>query len=171
MTSRSTARAAVVAATVSLATVALFAGRQATTSRAAVPIDPIDAIVDAFASHPVVVFADDHGDRQMHEFGLAVVRDPRFAERVNDIVVENGNARYQSVMDRFVRGENVSADEVQHVWNDTTQVQVYSPPHAPIPDLYRLVREINATRPRNRQLRVLLGDPPVELKATCPSLK
>lgn len=165
MTSRSRARAAAVAAAASLATIVLFAGPQTATTKAAVPVEPIAAILDAFRSHPVVAFSDDHGDRQMHEFGLAVVRDPRFADRVNDIVVETGNARYQDTMDRFIRGENVSTDELQHVWNDTTQVQVYSPPHAPIPDLYRLVREINATRSRNRQIRVLLGDPPVDWEA------
>jgi hypothetical protein len=128
----------------------------------AVPVEPIPAILDAFRSHRVVALGEGrHGNEQGHAFRLSLIRDPRFAAAVNDIVVECGNARYQETMDRFVRGENVPYESLRLVWQNTTQ------PHAgcdrPIyEDFYRTVRAVNARLPRDRQLRVLLGDPPVD---------
>ena len=52
-----------------------------------------------------------------------MVRDPRITTVVNDIVVEFGNARYQDVMDRFVRGEEVPPEALRRVWEDTTQAE------------------------------------------------
>jgi hypothetical protein len=131
-------------------------------SRPAVPVEPIAAILDAFRSHRIVALGEGrHGNEQGHAFRLSLIRDPRFAATVNDIVVECGNARYQETMDRFVRGENVPYESLRLVWQNTTQ------PHAgcdrPIyEDFYRAVRAVNAGLPRDRQLRVLLGDPPVD---------
>jgi hypothetical protein len=48
-----------------------------------------------------------HANEQGHAFRLSLIRDPRFRETVDDIVVEFGNARYQNLMDRFIRGEDV----------------------------------------------------------------
>ena len=42
---------------------------------------------------------------------------------LNDVVIENGNARYQDVMDRYVRGDEVPYEALRHVWHDTTQTQ------------------------------------------------
>ena len=88
----------------------------------AVPVEPIVAILNAFESYPIVALGEgSHGNEQSHTFRLALIRDPRFAATVNDIVVESGSARYQDVMDRFIRGENVSYDALAHAWRDTTQ--------------------------------------------------
>ena len=88
----------------------------------AVPIEPIGAIVDAFRSHAIVALGEgSHGNEQAHAFRLALIRDPRFAAIVNDIVVECGNAKYQDVMDRFVRGDEVPYESLRQVWQNTTQ--------------------------------------------------
>ena len=88
----------------------------------ALPIDPVTGIVEAFQSYSIVAVGDGgHGWEQPHAFRLALIRDPRFAATVNDIVVEFGNSRYQDVMDRFIRGENVSFDLVREAWHNTTQ--------------------------------------------------
>jgi hypothetical protein len=127
----------------------------------AVPADPTSAILDAFKTHQVVALDEgNHGNVQGHAFRLALIRDPRFAATVNDIVVEFGNSRYQDVMDRFVRGEEVSFNSLRQAWENTTQ------PHAvwdrPIyEEFFGAVRAVNAELPRERQLRVLLGDPPI----------
>jgi hypothetical protein len=125
------------------------------------PIEPIGAIIAAFQSHALVAVGDPHGNEQIQAFRLALIRDPRFAATVNDIVVEFGNARYQDVMDRFVRGEEVAPAELRKVWQDTTQVEfdwdlpIYE-------EFFRAVRAVNASLPREQQLRVLLGDPPID---------
>jgi hypothetical protein len=92
---------------------------------------------------------------------IALLRDPRIQSLGVDVATENGSARYQSVMDRYTRGEDVPYAELRRVWDDTTQPQTTSP-IGDINPIYRAIREINATLPRDRQLRALLGDPPIE---------
>jgi len=131
-------------------------------ARSAVPVEPITAILDAFRSDSLVALGEGHHlSREDHAFRVSLIRDPRFPNIVNDIVVERGNARYQDVIDRFVRGEDVSADTLRHVWQDTTGLTFEF--DAPLSEeLFQAVRSVNARLPRERQLRVLLGDPPIE---------
>jgi hypothetical protein len=139
----------------------LAAHEQAPSDR---PIEPIAAIVDAFRSHAVVALAEDHGNEQGHRFRLALLRDPRFAEARADILVEFGNARYQALVDRFVNGETVPDDELRRVWQDTTQISgVWDRPI--YEEFFRVVREVNAALPKDRRVRLLLGDPPVDWDA------
>jgi hypothetical protein len=129
---------------------------------AATPIDPIAGILEAFKSHEVVALGDGgHGCEQAYAFRLSLIRDHRFANIVNDIVVESGNSLYQEMMDRFVAGGDVPERELRQVWQNTTQ------PHAvwdvPVFEgLFRAVRDVNASLPKGRQIRVLLGDPPID---------
>jgi hypothetical protein len=124
----------------------------------AVPVEPIGAIVNAFATHDLVALSDAHGNDQAHAFLKALIRDPRFANAVNDIVVEFGNARYQHLVDRYVRGEHLPIDSVRVAWQNTTIAN-----EIPVDEeFFSTVRSVNATRPRERQLRVLLADPPID---------
>ena len=134
----------------------------ATSGTTAVPIDPVTGIVEAFKTHDVVALAEgNHGNEQGHAFRLALIRDPRFAAAVNDIVVEFGNAHYQPVIDRFVQGEPVAYEELRKVWQDTTQPgTVWDRPI--YEEFYRAVRDVNAALPVERRLRVLLGDTPMD---------
>jgi hypothetical protein len=128
------------------------------------PREPIAAIVESFRTYPLVAIGDNHGNVQTHAFRLALIRDARLAGVVDDIVVEFGNARYQALMDRFVAGEAVADAELRHVWQDTTQIEeawdlpIYE-------ELFRAVRDVNASRTRDKKLRVLLGDPPIDWSA------
>ena len=138
-----------------------FAAAQSQPSRPAMPIEPISAIVQQFKSHSVVALGDNEASVQGSEFRINLVRDPRFAAVVNDIVVEFGNSRYQDLMDRFTDGEEVPAESLRHVWQDTTQVEytwdlpIYEP-------FFQAVRDVNSRLQVSRKLRVLLGDPPIE---------
>jgi hypothetical protein len=62
-----------------------------------------------------------YGYEEEHEFWLTLLHAPEFQASVDDIVVEFGTARYQEVMDRFTRGEEVPYDELKDVWQQTTQ--------------------------------------------------
>lgn len=137
---------------------------QSNAMTSAVPVPAARAILDAFRSHSLVALADAHGWEQLHAFRLSLIRDKEFPRVVNDIVVEFGNARYQDVMDRFVRGSDVPYKTLRHVWQDATQVNaVWDQPI--YEEFFRAVRSINATLPSERQIRVLLGDPPVDWSA------
>jgi hypothetical protein len=134
----------------------------ATAATPAVPLEPIRAIVDAFKSHDMVALGEgNHGNMQINELRIALIRIPEFQDRVRDIVVEFGNSRYQDVIDRYVSGEAVPEKELRQVWEDTAQaspvwdVPVYA-------DFYRAVRDVNASLPKSRQLRVVLGDVPFD---------
>ena len=125
------------------------------------PIEPITGILDMFKTHEIVALAEgNHGNEQGHAFRLALIRDPRFPAAVNDIVVEFGNALYQDVIDRFVQGQP-SRIKLRRVWQDTTQRgTVWDRPIYEA--FYRAVRDVNATLPVERRLRVLLGDTPMD---------
>jgi hypothetical protein len=124
----------------------------------AVPIDPAPTILDAFRLHEVVALGDAHGNQQARTFLKALVREPRFASTVNDIVVEFGNARYQNLVHRYVNGAGVPPDSLRQVWQNTTVAN-----EIPVDEeFFQVVRAVNATLPRARRLRVLLGDPPID---------
>lgn len=128
----------------------------------AAPLDATSAIIDAFQTHDIVALGEgSHGNEQGHAFRLSLIRDPRFSQVANDIVVESGNALYQDVIDQFVGGKDVPYEELRRVWQDTAVAN--SVWDAPIyEEFFRAVRAINASLPSNRQLRVLLGDPPID---------
>jgi hypothetical protein len=124
--------------------------------------DAVSGVLDAFRTHTIVALGEgSHGNEQGAAFRLALIRDPRFATAVNDIVVESGNARYQDVIDRFVHDEKVPDLELRRVWQNTTQphtlwdVPIYE-------EFFRAVRDVNTRLPRDRHLRVLLADSPID---------
>jgi hypothetical protein len=134
---------------------------QPAASPRAVPVDAATAILDAFKTHDIVALGEPHGNEQAAAFRIALIQNPRFAATVNDVVVESGNSRYQDVMDRFVRGDAVDDATFRKVWQNTTQshtlwdVPIYE-------QFFRAVRTVNQNLPRPQQIRVLLGDPPID---------
>ena len=128
----------------------------------AAPQDPITAILEAFRVFRVVSFPGGHTDPNESQALLrALVADPRFGATVNDIVVEFGSSRYQDVMDRYIRGEDVPDSSIQRAWLDAVQPGI-ALDNQNTPAFFRAVREANATRPVAEKTRVLLGDPPID---------
>src|SRR5262245_17769488 len=130
------------------------------------PIDAVAGIADALRSHPVIGLSPGagHGDERGPAFIVTLIRDSRItAAGAVDVVMEGASARYQAVMDRYTRGETVSDAELRPIWDETTQQQIPGPVWSgEVPAIYRAVREVNATLPRERQMRALLADPPIE---------
>ncbi len=143
-------------------TTAAFLFAQAPLPGPAAPVEPIAAIVEAFRSHPIVALGNvEGGNEQAHAFQLALLRDSRFTAAASDILVEFGNARYQDVVDRFVRGEDVPYESLRRIWQNTTQVE-YEWDLPVYEEFFRTIRAVNASLPLSRQIRVLLGDPPMD---------
>jgi hypothetical protein len=129
-------------------------------TRAAVrPVDPIAAITEAFRTHDIVTLCDPHGNVQVQAFLLALVRDSRFQQVVNDIVLETASARYQDAIDRFVRGEEVEYRVLRQASEDHTVANSLG---QDAEELIRAVRGVNASLPDGRRLRVIAGDPPID---------
>jgi hypothetical protein len=106
------------------------------------------------------MFGEIHECRQQWDLFRRLVTDPGFAARVNDIVMEFGNARFQDVVDRYTAGENVPMEQVQHAWRDV--VGALGPVSPVYGEFYAAVRAVNQRLPRERRLRILLGDPPID---------
>ena len=137
------------------------------TAASAVParVEPaLDGVFRAFEDHPVVALGDPHGLAEQMEFYAAVVRDPRFAQDVRNLVVEFGASSQQAVIDRYVAGETVPYAELRKVWNDTVG---WTPPPALVgfAKFFAAVREVNKSLPRDRQIKVWLGEPPLDWSA------
>jgi outer membrane protein OmpA-like peptidoglycan-associated protein len=126
------------------------------------PIPAVSYITGAFDTYPLVAFSEPrHGASGTREFLASLVRQPAFAGKVNDIVVECGNARYQAVMDRYIAGEEVPRDDLKRVWENTTIVTgVWSAPMYEA--VFSDIRSVNKTLPPKLRFRVLLGDPPID---------
>jgi hypothetical protein len=122
------------------------------------PEDATKAILAAFDKYEVVGMGAAHDNKDLDDFILHLIRNPAFPSAVNDVAVECGNSSYQSILDRYIAGEDVSLSEVRPVWRNTTQAmcgesgfyEEFSP----------LVRRINQRLSLEKKLRVLAGDPP-----------
>lgn len=147
----------VVAVGIATAVLVSFGLRSQTAApQEAVAIDPVMAIIQAFDTHSLVVLGERHGRRADQTFRLSLIRDSRFAATVNDIVVESGSAAFQDVMDQFMSGEDVPAGSLRQVW-----LNAMPPFRAPMyEEFFRAVRTLNDGLPRDRRIRVVLGEAP-----------
>jgi hypothetical protein len=124
----------------------------------------VDAVLTAFRRHRLVAVGEggEHGLREHHDALSALLNDPRLPEVVDDVVVEFGNALYQPAMDRFTGGDLVEDADLRAVWRNTTQSPMATWDEPVFERFYRTVRALNHTRPAQRRIRVLLGDPPID---------
>ena len=119
-----------------------------------------DALFAAFDAHPLVGLSDNHGLAQEMEFYENVIRDPRFARDVGNVVVEFGGAARQDVIDRYVNGEIVPYADLRQVWTDTVgwlPTVVY----LGYAHFFTVVRETNSKLPPQARIKVWLGEPPI----------
>jgi hypothetical protein len=132
---------------------------QIATPHPASPVDPAAAIIEAFRTHNIVTLTDPHGNEQVQAFLLSLVRDPRFPQAVNDIVIETASARYQDAIDRFIRGDDVERAVLRKAWENHTVANSLG---RQAEELIRAVRAVNASLSDARTLRVIAGDPPID---------
>lgn len=132
-------------------------------ARAAEPIvqPAVDGILAAFATHPLVGLADRHDLANALEFYAAIVRDPRFATEVGNVVAEFGASQHQAILDRYLDGKDVPYAEIAKVWRDTV---AWSPTVLGVgyQAFFAQVRAVNLSLPPERRIRVLLTEPPIQ---------
>jgi hypothetical protein len=122
-----------------------------------------DVVFEAFKTHRLVGVAETDDSLQNHHDVLTMLlTDPRLPEVVDDIVVEFGNALYQGTVDRFIAGQPVDDAELRRAWRNTTASPLETWDAPVYEQLYRTVRAVNWPLPPGRQVRVLLGDPPID---------
>jgi hypothetical protein len=126
---------------------------------AATPMEPVSALIDALRTQGIVAITDPHGNEQVQDFLLALVRDARFPVAANDIVLEALSARYQDVLDRYVRGDAISEAAIRRAWEEHT---VPNSLGVQVSELVRAIRAVNLSLPTTEKIRVLAGDPPID---------
>ena len=120
-----------------------------------------DGIFTAFQTHSLVGLGELHGLAQELDLYVALLRDPRFASQVGNIVVEVGDSAQQAVIDRYVNGEDVPYTELRKVWSDT--VGWYpTVTFAGSINIYSTIRDVNAKLPPEKRIKVWLGEPPID---------
>lgn len=149
------------AMTAALALAALLAAQ----ARAAEPVvrPALDGVFAAFETHPLVGLGDVHDLAEEGEFYEALVRDPRFAARVGNVVFEAGSASHQATLDRYLAGQDVPRAELRKVWSDA--VGWATPPTAMYQQFLAAVRTVNLKLPPARRIRVWAGEPPADWNA------
>ncbi|MBV9232606.1 MAG: hypothetical protein JO030_01075 [Candidatus Eremiobacteraeota bacterium] len=127
--------------------------------------DAVDMVRAAFDRHAVVALGRAEGTGNETEFRLIarLLGDRRLRGRINDVVIECGNSRYQPLLDRYVFGGTVSRRQVQVVWRKTTQIFGCEADRT-TQMLVDFVRRLNDKKKQPR-LRLLAADPPIEWAA------
>jgi hypothetical protein len=126
------------------------------------PLDAIDAVIEATGTYPLVALGEYHQLQEWHDFMAALLLRPEFAENVDDVVVEFGNALYQDLADRFILDlEPMELAELAQIWRNTSGGGILW--DAPVYEqFFRNVRSVNEGLPGEQRIRVLLGDPDVD---------
>ena len=127
-------------------------------SASATPLDPIAAILAAFATHDIVALGDIHHDLQLHELRMRLIGDPRFPDVVRDVVFEFGTPQHQDALDRYLDGGEVTPDDLRGVSAEGmfNSVWDFSPVYR---QFFAAVREVNAKLPPERRIRIVLAEP------------
>jgi len=144
-----------------IAVALLLAGLPATAQPDSTARPAMDGIFEAFKTHPLVGLGETHRRAQELDFYLALIRDPRFARDVGNVVVEFGGAIHQDIIDRYVAGENVPYLELRKVWTDTVG-WIGVVPAIGYQNFYAQVREVNLTLPPQNRIHVWAGEPVID---------
>ena len=125
-----------------------------------------DAVIEAFKTHRLVGVGEIHGLQTHGDALTLLLSDPRLPDVVDDIVVEFGNALYQGTIDRFMAGRPVADTDLRRVCRNTvvSPLDTYDEPM--YEQAYRTIRAANWVLPAHKQMRVLLGDVPIDWSKT-----
>ncbi len=124
------------------------------------PGDAERTLLAAFDKYEVIGMSAAHGNKDLDDFVLHLIRNPAFPSKVNVIAVECGNSLYQRTLDRYIAGDDIPLPEVRKVWRNTTQTMCGLSGFYEV--FFPLVRRINQTLPPENKLRVLACDPPID---------
>jgi hypothetical protein len=125
-----------------------------------VPVAAHDALVALFEATPVVALGEAHWLDQQHRLIRELLFDERFAETVDAVIVEFGNALHQPLIDRYLAGEDVLPSQLRRVWSESVGGWFSRAFESPVyAEFFEAVRSARLAR-RSDRPRVLLGDPP-----------
>src|SRR5690349_7425674 len=129
-------------------------------ARSAEPASASAELAKQFDTHPLVMVGELHRSRELHGFLQQLLHDPAFICRVDDVVVEFGNARLQPLADDFAAGKPLTEAQQQSMWRETAVPLAWNSP------VYRQflesVRDINQAKLCPHPVRLVLADVPLD---------
>ncbi|MGI0116231.1 MbtH family NRPS accessory protein [Zooshikella sp. RANM57] len=114
-------------------------------------------IATLFDHYDLVGLSEMHWHSDVIAAFIDLLRADELATVVDDIVVEFGNAAYQSVVDDYVAGAVVTDAELAQAWRNSLNFVVWQP--TGYQQLFKTVRQLNQQRPKSQQLRIVLAEP------------
>ena len=127
--------------------------------------DGIEFVLTMLDRFPLVALGDLHMCVEFHRFVKRLVRDPQLAGKVQEIIVEFGNPKYQALLDSYVlEGKAVPLEARRSIWQEAAMgwYAANSPVYA---EFFDTVREVNLGLPKDHRIRVVLGDMPIDIEA------
>jgi hypothetical protein len=124
-------------------------------------VSAIDGILHAFQNHSLVGIGDNHNSAQEEDFYAALVRDPRFATEVRNVVVEFGGAAHQDLLDGYLNGQEVSHADLRTIWTDVVG-WIPTVTGLGYANFFAQVRAVNLALPPERRIHVWLGEPAID---------
>jgi len=124
----------------------------------------VSTLISVFDKVDVIALDDTHQRKVDSDLRIRLIRAPEFAQKVHLIVIEFANTADQSILDRYINGEDVQLAQLRQVWRNTCCPDTWdSPVYA---DFLAAVREVNQKLPAEKRLQVLAGDPPAGTPTT-----
>lgn len=120
-----------------------------------------DGIFAAFKTHPLVGLGDRHSLAEEGEFYRQLVRDPRFAAQVGNVVFELASSAHQATLDRYLEGADIPRAELRKVWTDVVGGAPFLTA-VMYQQFLAEVRGVNLKLPPARRIRVWAGEPAVD---------
>ncbi|WP_208445655.1 hypothetical protein [Vibrio sp. B1ASS3] len=118
---------------------------------------PADAaILDAFKQHNFVGIGDYHWNDAFLRYATELVSSEAFSDQVTHIVVEFGNAKYQSVLDEYLAGGDVSEAQLNQVLRGSIYFMAWMP-DAYI-NFFKTIRVRNEALPEGKKIQVHLAE-------------
>ena len=104
----------------------------------------------------LVALGDVHGSERPVDYLIGQLQQPATAARVDNIVVEFGNARHQALADEYVlSGADLTVESLQPIWRDTLYFMAWQTPQ--YVRLMSFLRQHNATS--EHAIRLVLAEP------------
>lgn len=121
----------------------------------------VEDILASWRTADLVCLGEEHGSRAAADLRLALIADPRFAERVDVVLLEAASPLHQDLLDRFVvDGEELDRDALRPIWLDAGLGEFWESPV--YEGLLRALQRMNLRLPPGRRLRVIAGAAPVD---------
>lgn len=118
--------------------------------------DAYQEIWRIYETHQAVAIGDYHWNDISISYAINLVQYPEFANTVQDIVVEFGNALYQKDVDDYISGRSDDIESIDKALRGSLYFTAW------MPEVYRnffkTVRDVNSKLPGDRQIKVHLAE-------------